>query len=150
MRPEASGRDAEDFVATKLGRLGFAERKSLSPLLVEESSYIKQHVIGPTIYGTERKVDFLLWGERLDRFDDNDLVIECKWQASSGSVDEKFPYLVMNIALSKKPTIIILDGGGYRLRAEKWLRDQVDDQEFLEAVVNLGEFERVMKRVLRN
>ena len=150
MRPEVNGRDAEDFVATKLSRFGFVEQCDLSPLFAEESIYVKQHVIGPTIYGTDRRVDFLLHGEKLFPFDECDLVVECKWQSSSGSVDEKFPYLVKNIALSQKPTIIILDGGGYRPGAEKWLRAQVDEQEFLEAVVNLGEFEQVMKRIMRH
>lgn len=46
------------------------------------------------------------------------LVIQCKWQASSGSVEEKYPFEVLNIQKDEYPTIIVLDGGGYSKGSE--------------------------------
>ena len=69
------------------------------------------------------------------------MVIESKWQQSSGSVDEKFPYLVLNIR-ERYPcaTIIVLDGGGFKKGAEEWLRRQVNDK--LVHVFNMMEFQK--------
>ncbi|MDR3114509.1 MAG: 4-diphosphocytidyl-2C-methyl-D-erythritol kinase [Treponema sp.] len=51
--------------------------------------------------------------------------IECKWQQSSGSVDEKFPYLYLNFieAMPEKELVIIVDGNGARSGAVAWLKD---------------------------
>jgi DNA adenine methylase len=69
------------------------------------------------------------------------LVIEAKWQQANGSVDEKFPYLVMNIR-EQYPyaAIVVLDGGGFKEGAKDWLRRQVDDK--LVHVFNMMEFQR--------
>ena len=69
------------------------------------------------------------------------LVIESKWQQSTGSVDEKFPYLVLNIK-SRTPfkTVVVLDGGGYKPNAAKWLRAQTDDK--LIHVFDMAEFHK--------
>lgn len=45
-----------------------------------------------TIYDHKGKTEFLLISERLGL----KIRIECKWQQSSGSVDEKLPYLYLN------------------------------------------------------
>jgi hypothetical protein len=51
--------------------------------------------------------------------------IECKWQQSSGSVDEKFPYLYLNCieAMPEKQIMIVVDGNGARSGAVSWLKD---------------------------
>ncbi len=66
-------------------------------------------------------------------------IIEAKWQQSGGSVDEKFPYLVLNIR-EKYPcaTIVVIEGGGYRKEALAWLRNQEDKK--LVHVFNMSEF----------
>lgn len=56
--------------------------------------YIKQLPVGKTIYENPRKCDFFIINR--DIFPD-DLIIECKWQQVSGSVDEKYPFLLFNI-----------------------------------------------------
>lgn len=73
------------------------------------------------------------------------MVIESKWQQASGSVDEKFPYLVENIKKQYPyKTLIVIDGGGYKRKALEWMKKQVDDK--LIGVYGMDEFqERVNK-----
>ena len=47
--------------------------------------------------------------------------------------------MVMNIWSSEYQTIFLLDGGGYKLGAETWLRSQVDEK--LLHVFNMSEFQ---------
>ncbi|MDR2633766.1 MAG: 4-diphosphocytidyl-2C-methyl-D-erythritol kinase [Treponema sp.] len=58
--------------------------------------------------------------------------IECKWQQSSGSVDEKFPCLYLNCieAMPEKQVVIIVDGDGARSGAVSWLKDAVRDKKY--------------------
>lgn len=54
------------------------------------------------------------------------LIVESKWQTVSGTADEKFPLLVLNIKTRYPyPTIVVEDGGGARDKAKKWLRESV-------------------------
>ena len=72
--------------------------------------FAQQCYIGSDIYGKRRRVDFILYHPtRWPRC----LVIQCKWQASSGSIEEKHPFEVLSIQLNEFPTIIVLDSGGY-------------------------------------
>lgn len=104
--------------------------------------YAKHVYVGKTIYESDRIVDFLVINPEL--FPDS-LIIECKWQQATGSVDEKYPFLAANIAKTAVPTIVLLDGSGYKKTAEAWLRSQVGGgiirgvftlQEFIRAVNN--------------
>lgn len=112
----------------------FANRKMLGG-----KQYAKQVPIGDTIYDTERKCDFLVINR--DKFP-NELVIECKWQQSGGSVDEKYPLLVFNIVKTGVPTVILLDGGGYRKEAMAWLKDQVNPKGAIIGVWTMAEFQK--------
>ncbi|MEG0287366.1 MAG: hypothetical protein RSB82_04140 [Victivallaceae bacterium] len=98
----------------------FDNRKSIGG-----KQYLKQLPCGRTIYQTVRKVDFLVINRA--KFPD-DLIIECKWQQSKGSVDEKYPFLLYNIINTGIPTVILLDGEGYSAAAKKWLTDQADKE----------------------
>lgn len=100
-----------------------------------QASYATQVNTGKTIYGTNLKSDFLLYHPQKWPMG---LVIEVKWQQRGGTVDEKFPYLVMNIWSSEYLTILILDGGGYREGAERWVRSM--QKHNLLHVFNLTEF----------
>jgi len=97
-----------------------------------------QAIVGDTIYETEHKCDFLVINR--EKFP-NDLIIECKWQQSRGSVDEKYPFLIFNIIRAGIPTVILLDGGGYKEAAMKWLRDNVNPKGALIAVWTMAEFQ---------
>ena len=61
---------------------------------MEQPIYTKQCEVGRDIYGKNRRVDFLLYHPRKWP---QSLVIQCKWQASSGSVEEKYPFEVLSI-----------------------------------------------------
>lgn len=104
--------------------------------------YTRQCTIGRDIYGKNRRVDFVLyhpvkWPQSL--------VIQCKWQAVGGSVEEKYPFEVLNIQQSGYPTIVLLDGGGYSKGAEQWLRGQAG-KNMLQHVFSQGEFQRFVSR----
>ena len=77
--------------------------------------------MGTNIHGKKRTVDFILYHPR--RWPDC-LVLQCKWQTSAGSVDEKYPFEVECIAQGSFKTIIVLDGGGYSEEARQWLLAQ--------------------------
>lgn len=63
-----------------------------------------------TIYAHAGQTEFLAKSERYQF----EIRIECKWQQSAGSVDEKFPYLYLNCIeqMPEKTIFIIVDGGG--------------------------------------
>ncbi|MFH1291917.1 MAG: PD-(D/E)XK nuclease superfamily protein [bacterium] len=97
-----------------------------------------QYPVAKSLYETQLYCDFIIYHpEKHEKC----LIIESKWQQSAGSVDEKFPYLVLNIR-ERYPcsTIVVLDGGGYKKGAEKWLRDQIDDK--LIHIFSMMEFQK--------
>ena len=100
--------------------------------------YAKQVHIGTGIYDTDIYVDFFVVGLPIMP---KGLIIECKWQESGGSVDEKFPYLNLNIQNSyPAPTIIVIGGEGMRGGAVDWLKARVEDNHNLVGVYTLDRF----------
>jgi hypothetical protein len=68
------------------------------------------------------------------------LAIESKWQDRSGSVDEKFPFMAMNIRTRYTvPAIVVVAGGSCRQGALDWFRSQCDGHHLI-AVVGMDEF----------
>jgi len=114
----------------------FANRTSIG-----DKRYMTQVPVGPTIYESQRKSDFLVIDK--DRFPDG-LIIECKWQQSAGSVDEKYPFLLFNIQKTGIPTIVLLDGDGYKPAAKQWLASQAGPNALLRGVWNMGEFHKAI------
>ena len=55
--------------------------------------------------------------------------IECKAQHSSGSVDEKLPYLYMNFlkSIEEEEAIVVIEGDGFKKGAKEWLFDKCKD-----------------------
>lgn len=108
-----------------------------------------------TIYGHQGKTEFLLLSARYDLR----IRIECKWQQSAGSVDEKFPYLYLNCleAMPEDHIIVVLDGGGAKREAVEWLMRAVAEKRYateenkkkLIEVFNLAEFLAWANRVFR-
>lgn len=76
-----------------------------------------------TIYGHRGNTEFLLISEKYNLR----IRIECKWQQSAGSVDEKLPYLYLNTieAMPEKDIMILIDGDGFKKGAKIWLRNAV-------------------------
>ena len=74
-----------------------------------------------TIYDHKGNTEFLIKSKKHDL----EIRVECKWQQSSGSVDEKFPYLYLNCIenMPEEDIFIIVDGGGAKPGAINWLRN---------------------------
>lgn len=89
------------------------------------------HVPYTTIYGHRGYTEFLV---KSARFNLNHR-IECKWQQSGGSVDEKLPYLYLNCieAIPESDIIIVAGGGGMKKGAVPWLKSVVADGHFIRA-----------------
>ena len=118
---------AEDYERASAMRF-FALRCLRQPI------YAEQVVAGLNIYGKERRVDFILYHPR--KWPDC-LVIQCKWQASTGSVDEKYPFEIECVAEDAFPAVVVLDGGGYSEGAKTWLLRQRGKRNLVD-VFDLG------------
>jgi hypothetical protein len=81
-----------------------------------------------TVYGHKGKTEFLLLSKKYDL----KIRIECKWQQVAGSVDEKLPYLYLNVieAMPEESVMILIDGGGWKAGAIQWLKDAVDKKKY--------------------
>ncbi|MGV2827586.1 PD-(D/E)XK nuclease superfamily protein [Myxosarcina sp. GI1(2024)] len=93
------------------------------------SEILLKHVPYTTIYGHQGYTEFLAQSQQYSL----NHRIECKWQQSSGSVDEKFPYLYLNcIEAMPEPNIIIIAGrGGMKEGAIPWLKRVVLERPYL-------------------
>ncbi len=100
--------------------------------------YAKQVYIGLGIYKTDIYVDFYIFDTIAIPAG---LIIECKWQQAGGSVDEKLPYLNLNIQTCyPSPAVVLIDGEGMKKGAIDWLTKQVNSNPNLLGVHNLTSF----------
>ena len=124
-----TGNALERFVGNILAENGYTEFWDHKEQIftnrdsVGGKQFARQVPCGTSIYETKRKCDFLVINKA--QFPEG-LIIECKWQESNGSVDEKYPFTVFNILKIGVPTIILLDGGGYKKQAMEWLKSQAN------------------------
>lgn len=75
-----------------------------------------------TIYKERGRTEFVIIdGTRKIR-------VEVKYQATQGSVDEKYPYMLLNgiYQYPENEIIFVVDDGGYKSGARKWLQEQID------------------------
>jgi hypothetical protein len=139
------GQELEKFIRNAIEGKGYTYVDKAffkAACCLDQAIYSSQLIIGNSIYDNILKCDFIL--RHPMKFPDC-LVIEAKWQETGGSTDEKFPYLVLNIKeKSPYPTIIVLDGGGFKPGSEQWLRGQVGGN--LLQVFNMMEFQRWSNR----
>jgi hypothetical protein len=150
LRAERTGSTAEATILGTLRGRGYAEcaageRSVAQPPLFGDGApgpsmaktVVRQCPVGVSIYGTPLAADFIIYGAAPFP---HGLAIESKWQHAQGSVDEKLPYLVLNIREGYRvPAVIVADGGGHRPEALRWLRDQVDGAHLV-GVFSLVEF----------
>jgi hypothetical protein len=140
-----TGSRLERFTRDALIERGYAEFWNYKKQVFDNrkilggKQFAKQVRVGDTIYETPRVCDFFIVNR--DKFPD-DLIIECKWQQSKGSVDEKYPFLLYNIIRTGIPTVVLLDGGGYKPAALHWLKEMVNKNGALLAVWTMAEFQR--------
>jgi hypothetical protein len=115
------GRTLESVVINTLEQKGFQKvpyKEYSQGLNLYGDELLLTNVPYETIYGHQGKTEFKIHSKRYGEYR-----IECKWQQSSGSVDEKFPYLYLN-CIEKMPEnniIIIVDGQGAKPGAINWL-----------------------------
>ncbi len=103
-----------------------------------QKRYARQVYIGQGIYDTDIYVDFYIIGSSPIN---SGLIIECKWQQAGGSVDEKLPYLNLNIQCCYPvPAIVLIDGGGMKPKAITWLSAQTVLNQNLLAVHDISSF----------
>ena len=130
-RPEKTGKSFEKNIEAQLINLGYEKIESDSFLnLISDSKrhsnklYSTQFNLGKNIYNSNQFVDFII-----SRQNGPPLVIEAKWQQSKGSVDEKFPFLIINLKENNPyQAMIVIDGGGYRQDSVSWMKKQIDDK----------------------
>lgn len=65
--------------------------------------------LGTTIIGKQRRVDLLA----LHPASSVALAVECKYQESSGTVDEKIPYALQDLQAMRTPGVIVYAGAGF-------------------------------------
>ena len=130
-----NGAVLEDAVRSVTARHGYAEinfkdwEKANYPI-----KYLVANVPYQTIYKTRGHTEFVL------STSSGNIRIECKWQQSTGSVDEKYPYLFENMKNVPEPhVIILLGGGGYKKQAREWLLNKCINCD--EKVINLFSLE---------
>lgn len=109
-----------------------------------------------TIYGHKGNNEFLIQSKKHKL----NVRLECKWQQSSGSVDEKYPYLYLNCieSLPESDVIIIYGGGGMKAGAISWLKNAASTKLFQQElgkekniqVLSLEEFMLWANNSLRN
>ena len=135
-RANKTGKKLENTIESTLINYRKVDKKQFLTECVKAktSIYSRQVHIGFSIYNTKLFCDFILYHPKKYP---HCLVIESKWQQTSGSVDEKYPYLVANINKLPYKTLIVIDGGGYKKGAEEWLRKQQNDKLH---VMNIAEF----------
>lgn len=65
--------------------------------------------LGKSIIGKNRRIDVFLVHEPTQRA----LAIECKYQGSQGTVDEKIPYTLQDMEALRVPGIVVYAGDGF-------------------------------------
>lgn len=130
---------AENDIAGRLINHGYQDltplpkskrRKGYSlPLVPDGVAYFIRQKHGPfvNLYGRPMKVDFYVWHP--EKYPDG-LIIESKSQEDSGSVDEKFPYLIWGLKATGIPSILLLLCPGAKPYAIAWCLQQQEGQHF--------------------
>lgn len=65
--------------------------------------------VGTSIIGKPRRIDLLV----VERRSGTALAVECKYQDSSGTADEKIPYALQDLAALRLPGVIAYAGAGF-------------------------------------
>ena len=76
-----------------------------------------------TIYNEKGRTEFVIvFRTRKIRF-------EAKYQSVEGSVDEKYPYMLLNgiYQYPEDEIVFVVDGGGYKLGARNRLQEQINN-----------------------
>jgi len=97
-----------------------------------------------TIYNTSGRSEFVLFYS-----DQSGIRVECKWQAVSGSVDEKYPYLLECMKrVPEKYVFIVTGGGGAKRAAIEWLTQsaKVTESKYIR-VMDMDSFTQILQNI---
>ena len=138
-RANKTGNRLEKFIEHTIEDNGykFIDKKRFgAACCLDQCLYTKQYKICRSIYDSDLICDYILYHPEKHP---KKLVIESKWQQSSGTAQEKLVYTVVNIK-KKSPykTIIVIDGRGFTEGAKNWLKNQVNGN--LNQVFNMSDF----------
>ena len=142
-----SRKTIENLVVRALAKSGYIEIKcpkgqiSVNQNIGGNHSkyYIRRALLGKNIYDGDYIVDFLIVNHTKPQ---RELIIECRWQQSKGTTDQKYPFFLLNILKTNIPTVILLDGGGYKQAAKDWLKAEAKrTQGLLLGVWSRSEFQ---------
>lgn len=127
----------------------YLESLDVSPVFYREwitdSVYLPKNTPGlllknvpyTSIYGSNSRGEFVLSVNGKP-----DVRIECRFQNSSGSVDEKLPFLFETaLAFEESIVILIVEGDGFRSGAKPWLKSRCNGVLYKKVLMlNFDEF----------
>ncbi len=89
---------------------GVALQKAVAELAESIGLEVRQQVkVGRRLWGARRSIDIVATRAELNL----SLGIECKWQAIGGSVEEKIPATIQDIAAWPIPGLVVFAGEGF-------------------------------------
>lgn len=81
--------------------------------------YVQRMRLLPNLYGLPWSLDAFLWREY--SWNGQGLVVEIKSQQTTGSVDEKLPFVALSLHALNRPAVVLTNGSGFRAAALSWL-----------------------------
>lgn len=95
------------------------------------------------IFGCRARVDFCYMDTLGTKY-----YIECKQQSVTGSVDQKFPYIIENVKLMDCNYILFLRGDGVRPKVLEWLKGKAESEKFT-LMTELSELNSIIRKTTR-
>ncbi|MFC2087661.1 PD-(D/E)XK nuclease superfamily protein [Bacteroidota bacterium] len=134
IRTNITGNQLEVAVKTVLTGKGFQlarYREWIKNPLQYSTELLLENVPYTTIYGHKGNTEFLLKSEKYRL----KMRIECKWQQVAGSVDEKMPYLYLNMVekMPEETIMVLIDGPGWKEGAIRWLKSAAGKSKYTNA-----------------
>lgn len=143
-----SGKFLEDILHRELAARGFLFRdygEDADNLDMFAARIVVRNVPYHSLFDCESRSEFVITdGTRKIR-------VECRWQSTSGSVDEKFPYLLKNMekCAPEREALILYGGEGARPGAINYLKCEARKITAKTIhVVSIGEFPSWVRREL--
>jgi len=137
-----TGRTLETRVSMLLDECGYAKKTKLindaeTPYYVAQSRQFK------SIYGGPMRIDFYVWHPAKYQ---SGLVIECKSQETAGSVDEKYPYTLMNLQQTGCAAILLIEGDGPKHGALAWCIKQAEGSDWFRFYHGYQAFSKAVRK----
>jgi len=132
----------QEYGYEQLDKSTFKKRSTFQlPLTILEGyankCFITNEHVYNDIYGTPKKTHIYAYCPVKYK---TGLLIEVRWQAISGTVDQKYPFIILSLERAPTKTILILDGKGMREEAVEWAKGRETDKHMVFS--SLGEFSR--------